>query len=458
MRKHNLFLLITLLPIFVLGEMDHLVISEIVLQPKEREFIKIYNPTDAALDLSNYYLTDGTDIVNSKFYYNLPTGSNFHSSSSIDFMVRFPDGYSIPAKSSVLIFITTKSAYETNYGETPDLSIKEDFRHAVDTMSTIGTAPYYLDDYKETLVLFYWDGSSATVQDVDYILWGSIDYAIDKSAIAGYNSDTPVDQQEFIPKFAIFQIHENGQKLKRISGEGAEKQSGGNGITGHDETSEDFSNTWIVVSVGNTKPNISNVTISPENPTIEDKIEISADITDDSLVAEVNLVYEFKGVKESIAMQKSEYDNYSITLDPFTETGTLLYYVLAMDASGLKDSSLTYNVVIQEPQEEITIATIRENWSDWDGQTVTLTGVVTIGSNILRIDRTSAYFQDASGKGLNLYDNNITDLAKGDFIEVTGELDEYGGVYELKDFANSYTVLASNVPIPNIDRRWQEKD
>ncbi len=450
MRKYNLFLLIALLPIFVLGEMDHLVISEIVLQPREREFVTIYNSTDAALDLSNYYLTDATDPENGFYYYNLPTGSNYYKAAGTDFMVRFPDGYSIPAKSSVLISITTKLAYETNYGETPDLSIKEDFRHAVDTMSTIGTAPYYLDDYKETLVLFYWNGSSSTVQDVDYILWGSTDYAIDKSAIAGYNLDTPVDQQEFIPKFAIFQIHENGQKLKRISGEGAEKQSGGNGITGHDETSEDFSNTWIVVSVGNTKPNISSVTISPENPTIEDKIKISAEVTDDSLVAEVNLVYEFEGVKESIAMQKNDGDIYSITLDPFTETGTLLYYVLAMDASGLKDSSLTYNVAIQEPQEEITIATIRENWSDWDGQTVTLQGVVTIGSNILRTDRTSAYFQDASGKGLNLYDGTITNLEKGDSIEVTGELAEYNGVYELKNFASSYTVLASNVPIPNV--------
>jgi len=102
MRKNKLFLLIALLPIFVLGEMDHLVISEIVLQPKEREFIKIYNPTDAALDLSNYYLTDGTDTVNGKFYYNLPTGSDFYSGSGTDFMVRFPDGYSMPAKSSVL--------------------------------------------------------------------------------------------------------------------------------------------------------------------------------------------------------------------------------------------------------------------------------------------------------------------------------------------------------------------
>ncbi|HCL00175.1 MAG TPA: hypothetical protein DHW42_08760 [Candidatus Marinimicrobia bacterium] len=450
MRKNNLFLLIAFLPIFVLGEMDHLVISEIVLQPKEREFVKIYNLTDAALDLSNYYLTDGTDTVNGKFYYNLPIGSDFHSGSGTDFMVRFPDAYSIPAKSSILISIMTKSAYETNYGETPDLSIKEDFRHAVDTMSTIGTAPYYLDDYKETLVLFYWDGSSPTVQDVDYILWGSTDYAIDKSAVAGYAADTPVDQQKFIPWFEIFQVHDNGQKLKRISDEGTESQSGGNGITGHDETSENLDQTWTVVSVGNTKPIISSVALTPAIPTIEDEIRVSAVVSDDGSLAEVSLVYKFNGTPATAAMVNETGDSYSVTLEPFAEVGTLLYYVRAVDDTGLKDSSLTYSVDIVEPPEEITIAMIRENWSDWEGQTVTLRGVVTIGSNILRTGRTSAYFQDASGRGLNLYDGAITNLAKGDSIEVTGELDEYGGVYELKDFASSYTVLASNVPIPNV--------
>jgi len=142
-------------------------------------------------------------------------------------------------------------------------------------MSTIGTAPYYLDDYKETLVLFYWDGSSSTVRDVDYILWGSTDYAIDKSAVAGYTADTPVDQQKFIPWFEIFQVHDNGQKLQRISGEGDEVQSGGNGITGHDETSENLDQTWTVVSVGNTKPKISSVALTPAIPTIEDEIKVT---------------------------------------------------------------------------------------------------------------------------------------------------------------------------------------
>ena len=42
-----------------------------------------------------------------------------------------------------------------------------------------------LDESSEMLMLFYWDGISNTVQDVDYFLWGSDYYAIDKSDIAG---------------------------------------------------------------------------------------------------------------------------------------------------------------------------------------------------------------------------------------------------------------------------------
>jgi len=450
MRKHILFLTIALFPLFAAGELDHLFISEICLNPSTREFIKIYNPTDAAVDLSDYYLTDATDAADGEYYYNLPSDSYFANVSSTDFMVRFPNGYSLAAHTSILISVAKKADYETNYGETPDLSIKEDFRQASVSLNTIGNAPYYLDDYKETLVLFYWDGSSATVKDVDYILWGGNDYAVDKSAVSGYNADTPVDQQDYIPQFATSQIHGDGQKLQRISGEGAEIQSGGNGITGHDETSEDFSNTWTAVSVGNAKPSINSVSISPENPTSEDAIVITANVTDDSLVAEVRLVYQFEGTGENLEMINTDGDNYSVTLDAFNTTGTLSYYIKATDASGLSDSSLTYTKTVSEPPEVVTIASIRANWDEWEGKTVTLQGVVTIGSNILRTDFTSAYFQDISGRGFNLYDGSPTDLAQGDSIEVTGVLKEYNGTYELADFASSIKILATGVPIPGV--------
>ena len=107
MKKRIVLPGLILLPVLLLTAQDHVVISEIVLQPSNAEYIKLYNPTDNAVDLSNYYLTDGTDPSNQKYYHNLPTGTNFWSGSGSDFIVRFPPGYSIEEQSEIIIAATT---------------------------------------------------------------------------------------------------------------------------------------------------------------------------------------------------------------------------------------------------------------------------------------------------------------------------------------------------------------
>ncbi len=443
MKKTHLAITLLLLKTVLFGA-DHLLISEIVLQPSTSEYFVIYNPTDNSIDLTDYYITDATDPANQYYYYNLPTAANYRSTSSTDFTARFPAGRSIDAKSSLVVCIPAKASFTGTHVVTPDLSLKEDFLPAIDGQSTIGTAPYYLDNTAETLILFKWDGSATTVQDVDYMLWGSNAYAIDKSGIATYLNDTAVAQQKFAP------IHVDGQKLKRVAEEGSETQSGGNGITGHNETSENLDETWAVVFISNTKPKISGMTISPAAPVIGNTITVSATVTDDSLVTAVNLVYIFQSVRATQAMTEGINDKYSATVGPFNAAATLDYYILAEDTTGLKDSTLINSVTIQEPPEVLTIRTIRDNWSSWNGETVTLNGVVSIGSNILRTDRTSAYMQDQSGSGLNLFDYEITNLMQGDSIEITGTLEEYQGVIELTGWFSSYTVIANSVPIPAV--------
>ncbi|MBL7067821.1 MAG: lamin tail domain-containing protein [Candidatus Marinimicrobia bacterium] len=444
MKKTHLAITWLLLITVLFGGADHLLISEIVLQPSTSEYFVIYNPTDNSIDLTDYYITDATDPANQLYYYNLPTAANYRSTSSRDFTARFPAGSSIDAKSSLVVCIPPKASFTGTHVVTPDLSIKEDFLPAIDGQSTIGGAPYYLDNTAETLVLFKWDGSASTVQDVDYILWGSNDYAVDKSGISTYQNDTPAAQQKFAP------IHVDGQKLKRVAEEGSETQSGGNGITGHDETSENLDETWAVVSISNTKPKISGVTISPASPVIGDAVTVSATVADDSLVVAVNLVTIFQSVRATQAMILGANDIFSVTVGPFNTAATLDYYIVAEDVTGLKDSTLINSVDIQEPPEVITIRTIRDNWNSWNGETVTLNGVVSIGSNVLRTDRTSAYMQDQSGSGLNLFDYNITDLMQGDSIEITGTLEEYQGVIELTGWGSSYTVIAISKPIPAV--------
>jgi hypothetical protein len=120
---------------------------------------------------------------------------------------------------------------------------------AVDGQSTIGSSAELADNY-ESLILFYWDGSSSIVQDVDYFVWGFAvaGVGINKTGIPGYLDDTSFD----IQTGHILESHEQGYSYVRKSttenGEnGPANNITGNGITGHDETSEVFNQSWEII-------------------------------------------------------------------------------------------------------------------------------------------------------------------------------------------------------------------
>jgi len=93
---------------------------------------------------------------------------------------------------------------------------------------------------REMMVLFTWDGNTANpLKDVDYLTWGDVWEAgsrADKTGIAGYQADTNPDNQKGAT------VPSTGASIARCSGgvEIDEKIAGGNGLTGHDETSEDL--------------------------------------------------------------------------------------------------------------------------------------------------------------------------------------------------------------------------
>ena len=153
-----------------------LLLSEVVLQPAGAEYIELINPGSAPVDLSRYYLADHGN------YFRIPAGTATVDSS--DFIVKFPQGASIPAHGVVTVAIDSAAAFTTTYGTAPTFAI------AGGTMMTIVSngAPS-LTNSGELVVLFYWDGSSDLVSDVDIMLAGTpsaINGIIDKS---GYSVD-----------------------------------------------------------------------------------------------------------------------------------------------------------------------------------------------------------------------------------------------------------------------------
>ena len=431
---------------------DHLLINEIVLQPSAGEYIRITNPSSSAINLSDYYLTDATDTTTGKYYYNLPSGADYWSGGSTDFIARFPDT-TISAGGSLILGLGRTIDYVTTYGSSPHLSLKDDMLNAVDGVTTIGGSPNVkLDNVAETLVLFSWDGTSTTVKDVEYLIWGTDNasagvYMLDKSGVAGYLADTPVTSQSYMT------THTDGFKLIRNSLEGTETSSGGNGITGHDETSENLAHTWSVVDLTIVKPIISNIVATPSDPETTEDIIITADVTDASGLSTVTLTYTFPsatGSPTSVAMTATGANSYTVTIPATNAAGTMAYYIVAVNTSGLSRTSSIKGITIADPPPPVTIQTIRDNFSSYSGTIVNLNVVVAIGSGITRTDRTEAYVQDESGYGIVLSATGLLNpaLVQGDSINLVGEVSEYNGTKQIINFSS--TSLATGRPVPGI--------
>ncbi|MBI5838098.1 MAG: PKD domain-containing protein [Candidatus Eisenbacteria bacterium] len=248
------------------GAAKKLVLQAVCVTPTAGEYMAVYNPNDVSVDLSNYYLTDGTHMASRTIYCYIATGSPYTPAGSpagipgggafTDFHARFPVGATIAPHDTIAVthqgaagFVATygrKPAFEFGYSATDDAEVpnmRPAFAGAIPSVPDSVT----LTNGGETVVLYYWDGATPLVTDVDYVFWGvnSGSYVVDKSGttIGGqtYKADTSPGSQVPIAAAA----HAIGSMFRREDfTEGNQKATGGNGVGGRDETSENLALTW----------------------------------------------------------------------------------------------------------------------------------------------------------------------------------------------------------------------
>ena len=234
-----------------------LLLSEIAVTPTAGEFIEIYNPNASAVDLTNVYITDATFSGGGTYYYNIVTGVNAGGGSFSDFLARFPSGSSIAPGEYQTIAISGSDNYAASYGMNPTYELYEDgapdsVPNLLEGLPGSINGQGGLTNSGEIVIMFYWDGMSDLVTDLDYVVWGDKAEAVDKSGVSidgpdadsvpsTYANDTPIANQQSVAAGS----HSNGDSFQRNDqSEGAEILNGGNGAGGHDETSEDLANTW----------------------------------------------------------------------------------------------------------------------------------------------------------------------------------------------------------------------
>ena len=251
------------------GAMDKLLLTEFVVTPTGGEFIEIYNPNASSVDLTDYFLSDVAFDGGPEYYYHIVLGT--YEGGFGDFMSKFPDGATIGAGEHQIVALNGDADFLSTYGVNPTYEIDQaEFQSGPpdaipDMMETHPGSIYGADSTHnpgltngdEMVMLFYWDGLSDLVSDVDYVLYNSgsptpNDEAVDKTGItidgpdpgttgSTYLNDTPVANQ-----LSALSPTSGFSAQREDYTEGLQVMSGGNGVTGSDETSEDLNNTWIV--------------------------------------------------------------------------------------------------------------------------------------------------------------------------------------------------------------------
>lgn len=367
----TLAVLIGAVPAAVADVADHLIISEIVVKTRApfssfgSPYIQVVNPTGSDVNMGQVYITDATTSP-SAFYYNLPLGDpaahNPGGGNGGDFHARFPDGYILAAGDSLAISINGSTEYQEAYGRMPDFELFED-SNILDTVpelvevfpGSIGAGPHggsnvpVLSDIAESLVLYTWDGTSDLVQDLDYVMWGTnTGVRYDKSDVTigsgTYADDTLVISQDAVASAGPGFRH----SFRRVDAdEGLETTSGGNGIGGDDETSENMDVTWQDVDTGGNigvpsapgslhpaAPIFTAVEASPSVPSDGEEAELTASVLSNSAISAVTFHYTVDGGAEQTLAASLSGDDYVATLPGQVEGAVVVWFCVAENNDG----------------------------------------------------------------------------------------------------------------------------
>jgi len=244
---------------------DHLLVSEVVVRTRDvgglplgSPFIEVANPTGSDVDLTAVYLSTAHDTQLGQLYWNVAVGENLGGGASGNVHCRFPHGMTLAAGDTLVIAINGSNHFNLAYGRLPDLELFEDgtapdqVPEMVEVVtgsigaglgSTATNTPA-LSTLADSIVLYRWTGGDL-VADLDYLRWGTdVRVRVDKTGVtvgeSTYLADTAAGLQIAAGSAPTF-----GHALRRLDAfESGEEQLGGNGASGHDETSENLAASW----------------------------------------------------------------------------------------------------------------------------------------------------------------------------------------------------------------------
>jgi len=237
---------------------QHLLLKEVVVAPSPAEYVAIFNPGAAAVDLTNYYIADY------ETYYLVVNASS--APSAADFIARFPSGAIIAPGETQYVSIGGAECFRsacatigafTGYGVYPNYEILSATAANNSVLVPDMLAPFSnaigsthnLTNGGEPVTLLYWDGSSNLVVDVDYVYYGTPSVgspAVNKTGVMVNGSSYLPDTSDSAATHAALSVGITTFTCRRDFAQTGQTASGGNGVAGADETSEPTATTWGV--------------------------------------------------------------------------------------------------------------------------------------------------------------------------------------------------------------------
>lgn len=200
-------------------------------------------------------------------------------------------------------------------------------------------------------------------------------------------------------------------------------------------------------SVNANAPLVTRLITSPVFVTSSDEIEVSADIVAVvGTIASAQIWYGIDGNLLNSADMFLESGSIWLGMIPAQAGNMILdFQVRCTDSESNVGESSVQSIMIAGAISEI--GDIHADLTGYTGQMVTLQGIVTMGAGVLDDDNTRVYLQDASGRGLNLFDYDLlTNMDRGDELLVVGTVNTYYSTVQMIDF--NYDRLSTGNAIP----------
>ncbi|KQC10337.1 MAG: hypothetical protein APR54_00075 [Candidatus Cloacimonas sp. SDB] len=188
--------------------------------------------------------------------------------------------------------------------------------------------------------------------------------------------------------------------------------------------------------------------ITSANATSSTSVEITFSEVLDDVTAENTNNYQ---ISPALSITSAVLDGNDVTLTTSQQTENETYTLIVNNVEDLAGNEIEPNSQVEFAGyggfQYDSIADIQDNTSSYEGQSVTIKGIVTIGVNVIQTGRTNVYIQDNSGRGINIYDSEpILTLVRGSEVEITGTVTQYYDTTEITD--PQVTVLSVNNPEP----------